>query len=291
MSKDRIPYFDFYPSDFMHGVRGLSAQEVGLYTMMLCRIYEENGPVEHHVMRLATYAGMRESTFEKVLAKLIELGKLQLNEGMLSNARAESEISSRANKLKIASRAGKISAEKRQQKQQPLSTGVQRNVNHTDTDTDTDNTSSLRSEVKAQAPAKASVQSELMKFLDQDHAKAVIDHRKALKKPLTLRGAELLAGKFSQCPDPNAAADAMIEHGWQGFEPQWLQNRQHTQRRDSQPARKLTHTDIWADALREEGIFPNEPDSHQSNVLDESYRNRHQESNVHPLRIANARAS
>ena len=152
------------------------------------------------------------------------------------------------------------------------------------------NTSSLRSEVKAQAPAKASVQSELMKVLDQDHAKAVIDHRKALKKPLTLRGAELLAGKFSQCPDPNAAADAMIEHGWQGFEPQWLQNRQHAQRRDSQPARKLTHTDIWADALREEGIFPNEPDSHQSNILDESYRNRHQESNVHPLRIASARA-
>lgn len=145
MSKDRIPYFDFYPSDFMHGVRGLSAQEVGVYTMMLCRIYEENGPVEYHVMRLATYCGMRESTFVKTVEKLIELGKLELVDGMISNHRAEAEISSRAHKLKINSKAGKASAEKRQQKQRMTSTDVQQAFNHTDTDTD--NTSSLRSDV------------------------------------------------------------------------------------------------------------------------------------------------
>ena len=150
------------------------------------------------------------------------------------------------------------------------------------------NTSSLRSEVKAQAPAKASVQSELMKVLDQDHAKAVIDHRKALKKPLTVRAAQLLAGQFAKCPEPNAAADAMIENCWQGFKPEWLINRQQAQRRDNPASRKLTHTDIWADALREEGILPNEPDSHSTDLLDAGYGNRHQESNVHPLRIASA---
>ncbi|MBX8824737.1 hypothetical protein [Ochrobactrum sp. SFR4] len=157
-----------------------------------------------------------------------------------------------------------------------------------ETDTETDNTSSLRSEVKARAPEKASVQNELMKVLDQDHAKAVIDHRKALHKPLTLRGAELLAKQFAKCSDPNAAADAMIENCWQGFKPEWLINRQQAQRRDNPASRKLTHTDIWADALREEGILPNEPDSHSTDVLDAGYGNRHQESNVHPLRIASA---
>lgn len=286
MSKNRIPYFDFYPSDFMHGVRGLSAQEVGVYTMMLCRIYEENAPVEYHVMRLATYCGMRENTFVKTVEKLIELGKLDLVDGMLSNHRAEVEISSRANKLKINSKAGKASAEKRQQNQRNVLTGVQRTFNHTDTETD--NTSSLSSEVKARAPEKASAQSELMKVLDQDHAKAVIDHRKVLKKPLTVRAAQLLASQFSKCPDPNAAADAMIENCWQGFKPEWLINRQQAQRRDNPARRKLTHTDIWADALREEGILPSEPDSHSTDVLDAGYGNRHQESNVHPLRIASS---
>jgi uncharacterized protein YdaU (DUF1376 family) len=138
VSKDRIPYFDFYPSDFMHGVRGLSAQEVGVYTMMLCRIYEENGPVEFHVLRLATYCGMRESTFKKTVDTLVNLGKLDIADGKISNRRAESEISSRSDKLKLNSKAGKASAEKREQKQRSKSTGVQQAFNHTDTDTDTD---------------------------------------------------------------------------------------------------------------------------------------------------------
>lgn len=138
MSKSRIPYFDFYPSDFMHGVRGLSAQDVGVYTMILCRIYEENGPVEYNPLRLATYCGMRESTFVKTLEKLVTLDKFQVDGGMIFNRRAAIEISNRADKLKINSKAGKASAEKRQRKQWQDATDVQRAFNHTDTDTDTE---------------------------------------------------------------------------------------------------------------------------------------------------------
>lgn len=137
MSKPRIPYFDFYPADFMHGIRGLTAQEVGIYTMLLCRIYEENGPVEYHPARLATYCGSRESTFVKAFDRLVDLGKLVVTDGCFMNPRAEREIESRKSKLENNSRAGKISAEKKQQKQAGASTTVQRAVNHTDTDTDT----------------------------------------------------------------------------------------------------------------------------------------------------------
>nr|WP_278388426.1 DUF1376 domain-containing protein [Brucella intermedia] len=284
MSRDRIPYFDFYPSDFMHGVRGLSAQEVGVYTMMLCRIYEENGPVEFHVMRLATYCGMRESTFVKTVEKLIELGKLQLIDGMITNHRAEAEISSRANKLKNNSKAGKASAEKRQQKQRSNSTDVQQTFNHTDTDTDI--TSSLRSDVKAQAPEKPSVKSELMKVVDEDHAQAVIEHRKAIKKPMTVRAAQLLAGKFAKCQNPNAAVDMMISSGWQGFEPEWLENRKSSTRREPTPKRGETATDIWAEELRERGILRDEPDSYASDLLDVGDGGRYFEGNVRPLRVA-----
>lgn len=130
----RIPYFSFYPSDFMGGVRGLSAQEVGIYTMILCRIYEENGPVEYHVRRLSAYCGTREATLEKTVDKLVDLGKLTIADGMLSNVRAEAEIAKRAHGLKIASTAGKVSAEKRQQKQSKTPTDVGKTFNHTDTD-------------------------------------------------------------------------------------------------------------------------------------------------------------
>ena len=138
MAQKHIPYFRFYPADFIGGVRGMSAQEVGLYVMLLCRMYEESGPVEDHALRLSAYCGMRQPTFEKSLQRLVDLGKIERLDGMLSNDRARREISNRANDLEIASKAGKASAEKRLKNQQKSSTTVQRKVNHTDTDTDTD---------------------------------------------------------------------------------------------------------------------------------------------------------
>jgi uncharacterized protein YdaU (DUF1376 family) len=132
----RIPYFDFYPSDFMGGVRGLTPAEVGIYTMILCRIYEENGPVEHHVTRLAAYCNCPVSMIERVVARLVDLGKITLADGALTNPRAEAEIAKRQTKLNSSVKAGKISAEKRQEKQREAATPVERTVNHTDTYTD-----------------------------------------------------------------------------------------------------------------------------------------------------------
>ena len=139
-------YFNFYPSHFMNGVRGMSAQEVGVYTMLLCRIYEVNGPVEFHQMRLATYCGMRQATFSKTVQKLVELGKLTIVDGMLSNDRAECEISSRADKVKIAIRAGKSSAQKRQQNQSKLPTDAQRTFNHREGERESSSSSARESD-------------------------------------------------------------------------------------------------------------------------------------------------
>jgi uncharacterized protein YdaU (DUF1376 family) len=135
--KRHIPYFSFYPADFMNGVRGMSAQEVGVYMMLLCRIYEENGPVDFNPLRLSTYCGMRQATFENVVSKLLDLGKLEMVGGTITNRRAEAEISKRADDLKNSSKAGKASAKKRQEKQRGAATDVQQPFNHTDTDTDT----------------------------------------------------------------------------------------------------------------------------------------------------------
>lgn len=63
-------------------------------------------------------------------------------------------------------------------------------------------------------------------------AKAFIDHRKALKKPLTQRALMLALGeavKASEAiPDmtPDQAIDEAILAGWQGVKAQWLINRQ-----------------------------------------------------------------
>lgn len=69
--------------------------------------------------------------------------------------------------------------------------------------------------------ANAECLTELGKVLDPSHAQAVVDHRNRLRKPMTAHAASLLANSFAQAPDPNAAADEMIERGWLGWKPGW----------------------------------------------------------------------
>lgn len=82
-----------------------------------------------------------------------------------------------------------------------------------------DKTSNLEIEPQAK---KDTPRAALEAVLDPSRSAAVLEHRQRLRKPLTAHAAKLLAGKFAQCPDPNAAADKMIGNGWQGFEPEWM---------------------------------------------------------------------
>ena len=70
--------------------------------------------------------------------------------------------------------------------------------------------------------ANAALVIELETVLDPEHAAAVIEHRQKIRHPMTVRAAKALAGKFAQCPNPNAAADTMLARGWRGIEPEWL---------------------------------------------------------------------
>jgi hypothetical protein len=64
----------------------------------------------------------------------------------------------------------------------------------------------------------------LLECLTPEIADAVLAHRRAKRCPLTVRAAQLLAKGFTATGDPNAAADMMIERGWQGFKPEWFDN-------------------------------------------------------------------
>jgi len=85
--------------------------------------------------------------------------------------------------------------------------------------------------------SKQEVIAELETVLDPDHAQWVWEHRKTtIKKPLTVRAAQLLCRQFSKWHDPNEAADMMIERCWQGFKADWMPTNNQAQGR-SQPRR------------------------------------------------------
>lgn len=97
-----------------------------------------------------------------------------------------------------------------------------------------------------QSEAKASSKTPraaLETVLDRQRASDLIEHRQRIRKPLTARAAELLAGQLAQWHDPNEAADAMILNGWQGFKPEYMRNRQA---RGSPQQRTPSQADVFA---------------------------------------------
>ncbi|WP_307952844.1 hypothetical protein, partial [Sinorhizobium medicae] len=79
---------------------------------------------------------------------------------------------------------------------------------------------------------------ELNRVLDEEHTRAVIEHLKSLKRPLTPYRARYLAKQFEQTPDPNAAAGTMIGRGWQGFDCKWTSPRSEMQSPRAPPGTK-----------------------------------------------------
>lgn len=228
MPKRHIPYFSFYPADFMNGMRGLNPQEVGIYTMLLCRIYEENGPIEYHVSRLATYCGIREVAFVKIVERLIALGKFILSEDRLSNRRAEAEILKREACLERASQAGKASAKKNKQNQQQEITSVQQPLNQTDSHSDSDS-EKTEERVRAKAPVKiaeADIRRELEAWASPAAVTSFIAYRhKSKGKALTITASKRLATHlkaiFDAGGDPDDALGMAEERGWLTVDPDW----------------------------------------------------------------------
>ncbi|WP_244836585.1 YdaU family protein, partial [Bartonella birtlesii] len=111
----RLPYVCWYQNDFLGGVRGMRAHEIGIYTILLNEMYARGRPLELSVERLARLCGCDKRTFTNVLEMLIEEGKiLNLAHG-LWNKRCEAIFQERAKFLEQKSFAGQCSAKKRKE--------------------------------------------------------------------------------------------------------------------------------------------------------------------------------
>lgn len=78
---------------------------------------------------------------------------------------------------------------------------------------------------KKQKPDIELIREALGRVLSPKYADGVIEHRKKIRKPLTVLAAEGLAKRYAGCRDgPDAAAEYHITSGNQGFEPEWYDN-------------------------------------------------------------------
>jgi len=72
----KVPWIKWYSGDFLNGIADLSPHEIALYTVILCRIYDEDRPIPHDIRKLARRCNMRLPQCERALQSLLNEGKL-----------------------------------------------------------------------------------------------------------------------------------------------------------------------------------------------------------------------
>ncbi|WP_254492390.1 DUF1376 domain-containing protein [Bartonella sp. B1099] len=121
----RLPYVCWYQNDFLGGVRGMRAHEIGIYTVLLNEMYARGRPLEISEERLARLCGCDKRTFVNVLGMLIHEGKILNLANGLWNARCENVFQEREKLLEQKSFAGRSSAKKRKK----INTEIQQLLN------------------------------------------------------------------------------------------------------------------------------------------------------------------
>lgn len=91
-----LPYVQWYQDDFVGGVRGMRAHEIGVYTMLLMEMYMRGRALDQSHDRLARMCGADRRTFEKVIIQLVDDGKIIKLDCGYWNERCENAFRSRA---------------------------------------------------------------------------------------------------------------------------------------------------------------------------------------------------
>lgn len=89
---ERRAWSKFYWDDFLVGTIELSAHDTGVYIKLLARMYGRDGSIPDDPPSLARLVGSDTRQFKRCLNKLIELGKITRENGVLSNRRVLDEL-------------------------------------------------------------------------------------------------------------------------------------------------------------------------------------------------------
>lgn len=110
-----LPYYLRYPEDFASATFGWPFELKGTYSLILDLIYARDGKLMDDPHGIAGALGMSVRKWNQLKSKLIEMGKLHVKDGMISNSRADKELIIRRtyqdNQAKNRSRPNKNNAE------------------------------------------------------------------------------------------------------------------------------------------------------------------------------------
>jgi uncharacterized protein YdaU (DUF1376 family) len=104
-----VKWYKRFPTDFIEGVALLTLEECGAYTLLLDTLYAAGGALPDNDQALARLWRCNARKARRLKTRLLESGKIQPNDGFLTNRRVTFEL----NKAKTKSMLMQSLAQKR----------------------------------------------------------------------------------------------------------------------------------------------------------------------------------
>lgn len=106
-------WYKRYPHDFLDGIQGLGPELIGAYSVILDLIYARDGDTPRDDRHLAGLMGCSLRKARALTDHLLELGKLSVRDGFITNSRAETELKLTRNRREASAKGGRSKPEKR----------------------------------------------------------------------------------------------------------------------------------------------------------------------------------
>jgi uncharacterized protein YdaU (DUF1376 family) len=270
------PFMQLYVADYLGDTQHLTTEQHGAYLLLLMAMWRAGGMLPNDEKKLARIARVSARRWHLVAPDVLDFFDIEGDQ--ITQKRLVEEHQKAVSISEKRSNSGSLGGKAKALKNKDTGlANAKQLLKHSHIP------EPYKEKEEPNGSSKSTPRKELETVLDAEHADGVVEHRQRLKKALTVRAARLLAAKFARCPDPNAAADAMISNGWQGFEPEWLER--PSPRAASPPPKKTTHASMWTDEAIAYGII-DEPGSTQDRRLDARLSGGRDQGSNHARRIA-----
>lgn len=225
------PYMQLYIADYLGDTQHLTTEQHGAYLLLLMAMWRAGGRLPNDAGKLARIARVSARRWHLLADDIMPF--FEVTDGEITQKRLEREHqkASSISAKRSASGAAGGKAKALKNNDADLANAKQTPQHHAPVPEPepyiSSETTSLRNTPEGAIVPKPKHEREaiaeaLAEAVSEDRVQAIIEFRKRIKAPLTLKAAQLLAKRLLEAPNPNAGADLMIERGWRGFDPSWM---------------------------------------------------------------------
>ena len=216
------PFMQLYVGDYMADTTLLTTEQHGAYLLLLMTMWRHDAKLPDDPRKLSRIA---RTTIRKwpAIWDGIE-GFFDVSDGVITNKRLTKEHQKAVAKSELRANAGSLGGKAKALKNNDTglakASGLLKHSSEPEP-------YSKKEEPKG-SKKKPPLFSLFPSTVSEEVAKAYVEHRRAIKKPLTPRAITLLSKTLAECEangiTADTALDTAIESGWQGLKLSWVQN-------------------------------------------------------------------